>query len=131
MGLGELRSEMGRRKKVVKKARFQRALLRWGGDAAMAARSLGLSRSRFYHWTKRLGIIVADYKEPAPKLLPASPKALLASPPAAVPAKPEHNILRLTASDFTGPYRGEVGGPGSKPRSADELLDRYHRLRDK
>jgi len=43
--------------------------------------------------------------------------------------KPElkRNILRLSAPDFAGPYRGNVGGESFA--DADRLFGRYRRLR--
>ena len=43
--------------------------------------------------------------------------------------KPElkRNILRLSAADFAGPYRGNVGGESFA--GADRLFGRYRRLR--
>ena len=44
--------------------------------------------------------------------------------------KLERDIRRLTAADFSGPDRGDVGGSGSVPGSPEELLSRYHKLRN-
>lgn len=47
-----------------------------------------------------------------------------------VPEAHRRNPLHLTARDFTGPYRGDSGERRSRPGSADELLDRYNKLRN-
>ena len=51
-----------------------------------------------------------------------------ASPESKAPAaKPERDIRRITAADFSGSSWGDVAGLGSAPGSADDLLYRHAR----
>jgi hypothetical protein len=103
-----------------------------------AAESLGLGLRRMYRWMERYGLtlkgvlgwpfVPESHAAPGDRPTPAAPKIELG--PSVAPAKLEHNILRLTASDFTGPNRGEVGGPGSESGNADDLIRRYYKLRN-
>ena len=44
--------------------------------------------------------------------------------------RPERDVRRLTAADFSGPCYREVGSTGGRPRNGDELISRYHKLRN-
>ena len=100
-----------------------------------AAESLDLGVRRMYRLMKRYGLTLKDvlgwpcvpesHEPSAPT--PAAPSE--AKPQqAAPPVKPERNILKLTPADFSGPCLGESNKSDSRPGSADELLDRYHKL---
>ena len=101
-------------------------------------RRSGLSRWTICRMADRYGVdLAAVFDHSATQLQPASDHAEQ-SPQAVACAvdsvhfdrpKPElkRNILRLSAADFAGPYRGNVGGESFA--GADRLFGRYRRLR--
>jgi hypothetical protein len=99
-------------------------------------RRSGLSRWTISRMADRYGVDLATaFDHSAAQLQSTSDHAEQSSVEcAAVSAlvdrpKPElkRNNLRLSAADFAGPYRGNVGGEGFA--GADRLFGRYRRLR--
>ena len=99
-----------------------------------AAESLGLHIRKMYRLMHRYNLrlkSVLAWPSMPPAPATGQESAPVAAPEAAAPAaaKPERDIRPLTARDFTGKPLGDVGSPTSHIGSADELLDRYQRLK--
>ena len=98
----------------------------------------GLSRWTICRMADRYGVDLATVFDHSATQLQStsdraeqSPQAVECAVGSALVDRPEpelkRNILRLSAPDFAGPYRGNVGGEGFA--GADRLFGRYRRLR--
>ena len=128
---------MGRPAKLTKYS-IENALAR-AGSVTGAAAYAGVNRRSFQRGMQRFGVAFAAASDRFAVLferVAAKPTPTTELERVAIPAKPveptpspERNILRLSATDFAGPCRGDAGR--SHFASADGLLDHYHGLRGK
>ena len=101
-----------------------------------AAVYAGVNRRSFPRAMQRFGVAFAAASDCFTALLePVAANLTQATEPVEIPTKraeprhgPERNILKLSVTDFIGPYRGDALR-GRFAASADEQLARYHRLK--